>query len=327
MPMWRPWNHKRWLDDFDRASKARDHDALHELRAAVFQSTVDVIAEREYFVDGDRIGLDDDQEYADLHSGSIFYSSTDEIVVPADRRGRFRTEVRVDGRDCLETARDLAAYDQPPAVLNMASRRNPGGGVRDGSGAQEENLFRRTNLLRSLYQFVPYADEYEVPANSEGHRYPIERESGGIYSPPAWVFRSSEADGYAFLADPYKAAFITVPAIPRPDTYSQHGGLRLTDQMARATRRKIRAILRIGATNGHPDLVLGAFGCGAFKNPPRHMAELFRETLSDPEFDGVFRSVVFAILNDHNAARPHNPRGNYLPFKEVLDPDGVPVAS
>lgn len=64
--------------------------------------------------------------------------------------------------------------------------------------------------------------------------------------------------------------------------------------------------------NGQRTLVLSAFGCGAFRNPPRHMAELFREELSSPEFRSAFHRIVFAILNDHNAGS----RGNYAPFKK-----------
>eukprot|EP00969_Alexandrium_andersonii_P255194 11280638-Alexandrium_andersonii.AAC.1 len=40
------------------------------------------------------------------------------------------------------------------AVLNMASSRNPGGGVRDGNGAQEENLHRRPDAFRFLERQV-----------------------------------------------------------------------------------------------------------------------------------------------------------------------------
>ena len=89
---------------------------------------------------------------------------------------------------------------------------------------------------------------------------------------------------------------------------------------------QIRAIFRFGAHNGHDGLVLSAFGCGAFCNPPHHVARLFAEALSEPaealsepEFSGVFRAVTFAILDDHNAQRPHNARGNLGPFQEAFD--------
>jgi uncharacterized protein (TIGR02452 family) len=103
---------------------------------------------------------------------------------------------------------------------------------------------------------------------------------------------------------------ITVPAINSPETDMVGGEERLVPRLAEATRHKIRGILRIGANHRHEDLVLSAFGCGVFRNPPGHMAELFAATLAEEEFAGVFRRVVFAILDDHNA------RGewNYLPF-------------
>lgn len=29
---------------------------------------------------------------------------------------------------------------------------------------------------------------------------------------------------------------------------------------------------------------------------------------------GVFREILFAIVDDHNARRTHNPEGNFKPF-------------
>jgi uncharacterized protein (TIGR02452 family) len=66
-------------------------------------------------------------------------------------------------------------------------------------------------------------------------------------------------------------------------------------------------------------LVLGAFGCGAFANPPKHMAKIFREVFMEKEFKNKFKSVVFAIYEDHNSGKAHNPNGNVLPFLEVFD--------
>ncbi len=47
------------------------------------------------------------------------------------------------------------------------------------------------------------------------------------------------------------------------------------------------------------------------------MARLFYEELSGP-FLGAFKAVHFAIFDDHNAHRDHNPQGNVLPFQQVF---------
>ena len=304
---------------FADASQRGDRAALRELRKSVFEETVAAVCQGGYRGDDGWVDLDPEGHFDALHGGTIFYESTDELTVPPSRRGLYQPHVEVREGDCLAIARELGEPADPPAVLNMASRRNPGGGVHRGAGAQEENIFRRSDLFRSLYQFADYGADYGVPPDPDGRRYPIPRESGGIYTPPALVFRGTEADGYPFLPSPERAAFLTVPAIPEPDTYERDGGVWLTDEMAEATRRKIRAILRIAAHHGHRDLCLSAFGCGAFRNPPHHVARLFRETLQERELAGVFGRIVFAVIDDHNAIRPESPEGNYAPFARELD--------
>ena len=60
---------------------------------------------------------------------------------------------------------------------------------------------------------------------------------------------------------------------------------------------RIRAVLHAAVFSGHPNIVLGAFGCGAFGNPAAPVAVLFREQLQSPEFRGHFQRVVFAIID------------------------------
>jgi hypothetical protein len=55
----------------------------------------------------------------------------------------------IDG-DCLAVALQLKAAGYNPVVLNMANRKHPGGGWRNGAGAQEESICRRTNYHESL---------------------------------------------------------------------------------------------------------------------------------------------------------------------------------
>jgi uncharacterized protein (TIGR02452 family) len=81
----------------------------------------------------------------------------------------------------------------------------------------------------------------------------------------------------------------------------------------------MRTILRIGLQHNHDSLVLGALGCGAFRNPPRDIAELFRIVINEPEFKNKFKLIVFAIIDDHNSRKSHNRDGNILPFKEVFN--------
>lgn len=82
------------------------------------------------------------------------------------------------------------------------------------------------------------------------------------------------------------------------------------------TCSKIRTIFRISLRNNHDAIVLGAFGCGLFQNPPTSIAYCFDKVLNEPEFHNTFRRVVFAILEDSCSKKEHNKQGNYQPFKE-----------
>ena len=60
---------------------------------------------------------------------------------------------------------------------------------------------------------------------------------------------------------------------------------------------KIRTIFRIGIENGHDALVLGAFGCGAYKLLPIEVAPLFRRVMEESEF----KNIADALANAANA--------------------------
>jgi uncharacterized protein (TIGR02452 family) len=192
----------------------------------------------------------------------------------------------------------------------MASRQNPGGGVLNGAGAQEENLFRRTNLFLSMYQFAPYAAEYGLVRSR--YQYPLDRNFGGIYTPDACVFRGLEKDGYPLLDEIFQLSFIAVPAMNRPNL--DYNG-NIVPSLIKGIKNKMRTIFRIGLRKEHDSLVLGAWGCGAFRNPPSHIARLFHEVLEENEFKNMYRKIVFAILEDHNSRKEHNREGNLIPFQ------------
>lgn len=117
------------------------------------------------------------------------------------------------------------------------------------------------------------------------------------------------------MEEPFQVGVITNAAL----NMSGHFPIRLTsdghipEDGKVVTRDKIRTILRLGLLKGHDSLVLGAFGCGAFKTPPREMAQLFKEVMAEDEFKDRYRLITFAILSDHN-----DRSGNLRAFEEVI---------
>jgi len=298
------FDHTKWIKDFQIASSKKE--GFSELRAQIFKDTLNFVKSG-YTVNNKKIIIDNEciiSEYFDKPDILSNHSSCN-------------TKISVINSDCLEAAQLLLDSGFNPIVLNMASRQNPGGGVINGAGAQEENLFRRTNLFMSLYQFTHYANEYGIKKSKNS--YPINRDTGGIYSGNITVFRASEKNGYRLLNHPFKLSFVAVPAINRPELVKKNDQYYLSDSMIEPTKEKIRTILRISGKYKHDCLVLGAFGCGAYANPPNHIAMLFKEVLTETEFFGFFKFVVFAIIDDHNSRKEHNPNGNVLPFLEVFD--------
>ncbi len=272
------------------------------LRADEFQNTVKIVNSRSY-IDG----MKTVHNFADKIVSQFYHEpfTVDHISVYHD------TDIKVLNEDCLHTAERLVRSGYNPAVLNMASRSTPGGGVINGAGAQEETIFRRTDLFRSLYQFASFGHMYGVEVSNR--QYPLDRNYGGIYSSNVTVFREDEKHGYALMEKPFRTSFISVAGMNRPALDSN--GM-IQSYLIEGVRNKIRTILRIGLEKGHDSLVLGALGCGAFRNPPRHIARLFHEVLEEKEFGNKFRLIVFSILEDHNSRRAHNPEGNYKPFHD-----------
>lgn len=236
--------------------------------------------------DGNKVTIDD----TDLRAGSIMYSNP---LSAGDIPCRpSPTLIKVVNGDSIDTGLELARQDLNPVVLNFANRHHPGGGVENGARAQEECIFRRTNLFRSLYQFTPFAARYGL--EQKRPQYPMNQNFGGVYSPGASVFKSSR---YEPLKVPEQLSFISVAAINRPDLINGE----IAPDYVEITLNKMRTILRIGLINGHDSIVLGAFGCGAFSNPPHHIARLFKKVLDEDEFKNKYKVVVFAIMEDHNS--------------------------
>ncbi len=234
------------------------------------------------------------------------------------------TETGCINADCVDVAQQLMADGYNPAILNLASAGRPGGGYDMGYGAQEESLCQSSNLSLSLYQFadprrLKCVRDCGVPHKQIG--YPLDTNYGGIYTPNVTFFRNNKSQYFTIKDQPFSCDVITVAALSfngRNDFSramelmykAADGGF--TPAGAEVMRNKIRTIFRMGVEHGKDALVLGAFGCGAYKLPPDAVAALFRQVMDEPEFAGKFRLLVFAILE--STRKPNGLDGKFAPF-------------
>jgi uncharacterized protein (TIGR02452 family) len=168
-------------------------------------------------------------------------------------------------------------------LLNFASARNPGGGFLNGAKAQEEDLARCSGLYRCLLTQPAY---YEANRNDDSVLYTDHM----IYSPlvPWFRTRSHDAPDAIFLA-----SVITAPA-PNAGVALQRDLLCGSD-IETALRQRAGLVLAVASHEGHRNLLLGAWGCGVFRNSPAQVADAFGKWLDSDRFTGSFDRVVFAV--------------------------------
>lgn len=281
-----------------------------EERTKIYNETVNIVKNGSYVMPNAN-GASYVFEYTDkMVEGTVFYDK--KVNIDHDSLERYDTEIKVVNNDCLYEARAMLAKQLKPAVLNMASFRTPGGGVIRGSAAQEESIFRRTDIYKSLYQFHTIGLEYDVPQRYK--TYPLNFNFGGIYSPLVTVFRASEGNNCNLLGVPYIVDVISVPAVKKPRI---EGG-RIVPWVRNVIKDKICQIFDIALEHGNDALVLSAFGCGAYGTPPAEMAELFKEVIDSKDYKGVFKAITFAIIDVPSTNGTHNPEGNLKPFIDVF---------
>jgi uncharacterized protein (TIGR02452 family) len=187
-------------------------------------------------------------------------------------------------------ARVLVAGKGPVVALNFASARNPGGGFLNGSQAQEESLARSSALHASLLQAWEF---YERHRASPSLLY----SDAMIWSPGCPIFRDDEG---RLLDEPQVVSFITSPA-PNAGAAANNRPEELP-LIPEVFSRRSEYVLALAASQGYKCLVLGAWGCGVFRNDPAVVATAFLGHLRQGAWRGRFERVVFSVL-DTSASR------------------------
>jgi hypothetical protein len=190
----------------------------------------------------------------------------------------------------------------------MANAHVPGGAYMEGAVAQEENMFRRTDCHFQIG---------EGDCDSRLQRYQPEMtrlltaQDGVVYldaERPRVCIRGPEDRSRADLGYPWLAEDQVFPFFElRASAQDLRDGSRFDPQ---ETRRRVSAQLNTLRDHGIRHAVLGAFGCGAFRNPADRVARIYRDEIALRTAD--FSVIAFAIFS-----AGYGP-DNYTPFAEVF---------
>lgn len=178
--------------------------------------------------------------------------------------------------DCLTPIRQ---GEKKYCLLNFANPVNPGGGVTIGAMAQEEGICRNSTLYASLTTKTS-REYYHINIAENAKQNNDIFTSWCIYSPYVEIVPDVETN--------INFSVITSAAPIR----SSKNKRTKDEEMKHIFEERIYTILNCAKDHDEKNLILGAYGCGAFRNDPDIVAHVFKEALSHYEF----KSVLFAIL-------------------------------
>ena len=272
-------------------SNRRALDVDRHIAAGLGAETLRAIHEGSYLLpDGRRVDW----------SESVATAITAKVTIPPDATlpggtgGFASTSLTIANETTLRAAKQMVGDGEKPLVLNMANGVSPGGGFLTGGRAQEEVLCRSSALHATLDGDLMYS--------AHRNRSDYESSEWMILSPLVPVFRTDAGEP---LDQPWLCDFITSAAPFAPRVGQPRSSQLMT--------RRISRLLQVAAAYNYEVLVLGAWGCGAFRNDPETTAASFREALNGP-FEGCFRNVHFAITDWSTERRFFGPfRDEFIP--------------
>lgn len=213
----------------------------------------------------------------------------------------------------VEAAGKYVRNGKKVCILNFASSVSPGGGVLTGEQAQEESICRVSTLYFSLSDADTAGKFYDrhwelIRANKMNRR----NSDDIIYTPGVIVVRNDSADEVMLSENEWYMIDVITCAAPdlravgdKTEYYPEES------ELFREFVKRWRCILSAGAKNHVDVLILGAFGCGVFGNPPELVAKAFCEAAKD--FQNYFDTVEFAIFS------PGEYNANYRAFKNCFN--------
>lgn len=219
-------------------------------------------------------------------------------------------DVFVEVNTTFATAKEYL-QDGKVAVLNFANPICPGGGVQNGAMAQEECLCRSSNLYCCLREEKVFEDYYLYHRKMD-HYLSTDRL---IYSKDITVFKNDNRIPALMPARNWFQVDVITCAAPY-----LIGNVNIDqNSLKRVFLKRIQNILDAAILNQVDTIILGAFGCGAFKNPPDLVAQAFYEVIYDWDYKKYFKRIVFAIKSTNMKCRNIEIFSKYFIIKSVSE--------
>lgn len=228
------------------------------------------------------------------------FISEKDVVGSAPKSEGKKAKVVVSGKRSLEAAEHYAKQGKRVCVLNFASATNPGGGVVNGSSAQEECICRCTTLYPCLNTDAMWQSFYALHRKLGNPLY----NNDCIYTPNVCVFKSDTSFPEPLPQEEWWSVNILTCAAPnlreRPSNAMNpcagNKAAKITPaELEKLLTSRIDRIFEIAADNENDVLISGAFGCGAFRNPPEIVAKVFYEVMQ--KYLNQFETIEYAVYH------------------------------
>lgn len=226
--------------------------------------------------------------------GTKIYPERHSIHIDSLSKGR-KTRVKLSDDTSFTAAKRYAGTRI--AVLNFANAKYPGGGCLYGARAQEESLCRCSTLYECLIDQKNY-DRFYNRHSAVGYGT-----SDIIYTPNVYVLSDNDL-AFDERSKWFPVDIITcaAPNLSAVNTSKDF----IKNKVYRVMRHRIERIFRAAIKNRVDVLILGAFGCGVFNNPPEVVARAMFDVCE--KYNGYIPAVEFAVFD------PSEERKNYTSF-------------
>lgn len=228
--------------------------------------------------------------------GAALIEENAEKISGMKNRGESNCSIAITAEDSFQAA---SRYSNA-LVMNFANAHCPGGGFLMGATAQEEALCR----CSTLYASITSEEAGAMYKFNNTHVCSVESDYM-LLSPSVCVFRDARCE---LLEKPFMTGVITLPAPNRI------GAALLTpvSKISEAMKRRIRIMLLVAKEHGYKNLILGAWGCGAFHNDPVEVAGCFKQVIIEEGYGMFFDEICFAIYGKEDGK-------NITSFRKCFD--------